>query len=127
MDAQGNYLENIINGAGCCGGSNPGVTPPIVGGTNPIYYPPGVTVFYDNRDGNGPFYVLNGQRVYTVAPPGVPINYGHAGQTPTNNGWNSSFGFPNGGGNPAYNQQQISYTQRSIDQMYFTGNMNPGH
>ncbi len=83
LGSQANYLNGMGNGF--CGGNGTitGTNP----APNPIYNPPvGSTIWYDNNDGLGTFYVLNGQRVYTVAPPGSVILRQFAGQTPTNNG-----------------------------------------
>lgn len=116
LNSQSGYLNGMT---GCCGGNGTTVTPPMPDG-NPVYNPPGGTIWYNNQDGLGTFYILNGQRVYTVAPPGAVINYQYSGQTPTNNGWtNPNFGNqqggyvngqPNPGGTPNFGGNWNPYT-----------------
>lgn len=111
LRAQAGYIRTLGNSS-CCGNNGNGTVTGTYPAPNPIYTPPAGTVFYDNRDGLGPFYIAaNGQRVYTVPNPGTPINYGYAGQTPTNNG---NAGWTNGYQNPVYNPyQQPIYNHNS--------------
>ncbi len=112
LNSQSNYLNGMT---GCCGNNGQTVTTPMPGG-NPVFNPPGGTIWYDNNDGKGTFYMLNGYRVYTVAPPGSVINGQYAGQTPTINGWS----------NPNFGNQQGSYVGQSIGGTpNFGGNFNP--
>ncbi len=121
LNSQARYIGNMannMNNNNCCGNNGNGTITGTYPAPNPIYNPPSGTVFYDNRDGNGPYYVAsNGQKVYMVPNPGTPIDYRYAGQTPTNNGGNGYYNGYTQGGN----------SQQSINQLYYTGNMNPGY